>query len=244
MLEVIRKPAESDLSVSRRERFLVQLSERGIKGDSVAWRGTSLETIQILLTTGIIPSYTGERTTTSGIQKGDIFIIPDGKKFPFNKVQNANPHYINHLETRAAANSIKIAREYAEDVAWRHCFFKNLDLPLNKGIDLDGFFLDIQLHKLPLEACEDYDVALNLAGSREILDKVVAETVKRKGIVIGLLPKTFDTFPVFHGDIDDDLRINAKGGLKIEFLGGIKALGKVEKKFIENLKNKNVKQGV
>jgi len=227
---------KSLLEQTEREKILVRLYQNGTNtSDCIAYHGTSLETIQFLITKGFIPGYTAFINNNPELpQHGDIYFMPRLGVFPFDKL----PSLPNPSESKNKKYYPKKVEELfpPDDIAKAHRFCSLLSLNIAEyGYDA-MFYMDDYNGARTLDG-KDAEKRLKLLFTDEQLAFAEKMAKKRKGVILGLKKDALEKYSLSQGDLGSDIRLNGGlNGFPIDIFSGIKPSGKEEKAFLDALK--------
>lgn len=212
----IKKGQRSELrSVPENERAVVNLFESGLerKSEAFAMHGTSLEAIQHLIETGVMPA--------EGRLPGEFYFLS--------------------LERHGVTEAMKGAVAYAQWNANKHYISDRLPFELNKALfeGLSQFVADTAIAQGQSEHFDQFlDAALQHEISRKQLTAWLMESIKnRGGVVILIDPRAEQDFKTHYDDdpnMDGDY-LRAPEGLPLEYIIGIEPQGDYEYEFLEAL---------
>lgn len=225
--------------IREREAYLIKLWGKDLDTqDCVAYHETSLEAIEILITTGRLPGHTGPTQENPNLpQLGDVYFTPRKNVFPFEKLPDIwllDPrdkwlHPENFQDLSYSDDSLPIAHRFCSllgiDISEFGMQAINYIHDLNGIKFLDFFEAEIELKKLGL--------------TDEQMTEAYEQAKLRRGLVLGLNREALDQYQLTVGDGGYDFRLN--GGLKglpITAFSGIETLGPEETSFFQGLKNK------
>ena len=246
MSEFVGKPGPSELMVdeeiAERERRLVSLFESGLDSpDIMAYHGTSLEALQELIKTGNLP--TGK--TEGGI--GYLYFFRLDMPVPENFL-------FGETEEESSEGGAKM---YAESLAYEASLCRILGLDIrNEREFLEA--MDHILFQYQSRAVTGRSTTLTeghlLNGSQydDILSKYLDEygfpcikaafdeSIKRKGVIIGINQKILNHDPQSaYEDLDDEgWRVNLPEGLPLEYISGLEPVGQPEYEVFEKMQEK------
>ena len=203
-----------------RIKHIVQLFEMGLNSeDCIGYHGTSLESVNHMVNNGVL---LGRLYDTSRA----VYFFPFKSKFQNHPLVDTFPGEHDILERTS-----KYARQNAES----HYFIRVLDLDIEKKEDLiESFMLSDRNYSMN-EILKKHP---KLGFRRSNLLKIIRESEKRKGFILGLNSKVLQSFIIENGDEKEgDLKIICSNGLSYEYLSGIEPLGQEEWNYFVKLQN-------
>lgn len=207
IMETMPEPSASDQESREKNDFpyihkVAELFEKGLDVDEEAYgyHGTSIEAIEHLARTGVLPS-----TASYG---GRFYFIPQGVTVAFGQTDEEHAESYSEINAQKAYVLSRLPFRPSDMETFHNLF----DAP--DETDMEIFFEEAEKHNF----------------SRGDLSKLLTECrkQKRRGIVLTLSPKIKEEFKV-EEDVDSEQRsIATEGGLPIEFITGIDPRGEYE----------------
>lgn len=230
-------PYQSEPALFSRERQVIKLWENDLlTPDCVGYHCTSLETIQYMIATGVIPGHTETDYDDLALtQKGDVYFLPRMETFPFTRL----PQLLNkdRIQPEWGEFALTESVETAIDVAMGHRFCSYL------GLDLATYSFWAEIYAREYggnKKTTDYWKAKKAFADLQLRQGHIVEAVKaarkRRGIVIGLTNDALNKFPLSEGDEGTDFRLSTgENGLPIDCLSGLRTLGYEEMMYFYHL---------
>lgn len=214
--------------------------ERGLDSEEiVAYHGTSLQVLEIIMKTGIQPGTTYHHEAEQihlSVRESDVFV------YPIEGRTRLQAHLGNHIEKTALWH----VKSSAEDVASAHYFFTRVSMGILSLDDLchrdPAISSYLELHSLYTvgkgwkqqdERVQPMLQFLSKKGyTQEGVDQIVTEARKRKGIIIGYGSSLFEKGNPLQGNDGNDIRVQ---GVTISDIHGIEPLDQEAYDFLNTL---------
>lgn len=226
----------ANLQTEENARLIRDAFQRGLDSQEIAaLHGTSLFVLKEILRTGFQPGANYPRgLLLKGVKvrEGDVFVYPINGRIP--------ERYENAYDFDYALKSAKV---YAEISAEVHDLSERLGLDISSAENettkiLTRIFTYNPEKSLPGKdpdrepAMRALEILVKRGINKDILEKAVVESRKKKGLVIGYSRGIFDEGEPLPGDDDKDVRVR---NVRIGDIIGIEPLDQETYDFLEGL---------
>ncbi|MDP1722553.1 MAG: hypothetical protein Q8L37_05070 [Candidatus Gottesmanbacteria bacterium] len=190
----------------------------GLRPDGcLGYHGTSIQTLQNVLETGVVPGVTGKENPTR-----------------FNRPHNGDLYFWPSDYEELDQNAIALAASYATAIAQSHALLQLLKLDATH--DTYARAARNILRDSP-EFQNEYMEMLGVSLDPSALQEYMRQAMQYKGVVIGINSYAQLKYHVVDVEPDDDgCRLETNGeGLPYHFIHGIEAMGPMEREFLDTL---------
>jgi hypothetical protein len=212
-------------------RKILKAFEKGIEdeGSVIGYHGTSLEAVKVLLETGKMPGYTGR--DDNFMKRGDLNFYPLKSKLQDHSLKET---FLDKEET------LKKTASYAESVSESHYLLKSLEIEIDdKNCEEAARLLCSPF----LEEDEEREMRQRFLGrgiNEKELDEAIEKASGKNGVIITISDNILGRYEILPGDQGEgDLKINFSNGFSVDYIEGIKPIGKENINFFEELKDLN-----
>ncbi len=206
-----------------------------------AVHGASLETLRIVLQTGVIPG-TGKGMDDESYERGDVSINPTKQLLPL--ARRIGPEFMVTQILKYPDRFLKDSINYAQMAAQEHFFLDALGLPFDEDEcrgEVFQLFSILDRENFLWFSAGDITPHVDYIVGRGIPEVQVRQTIQlsllRRGFLFGFSPsiQEDERLKILDG-MEPDLKIRTFGkGLPYELISGIQPLGPVEERFLQGL---------